>query len=315
MKFHLNYIPKKNDFEINHKDTILLMGSCFAENIGTQLINSKFRTCVNPNGILFNPTSIYNCIEAAVHKSATDESFILERNGLYYSYMHHGSFSSENKNQLLGKLNESVNSTHDFIKKTNVLIITFGSAFVYHHKTLNETVANCHKQASSNFEKRLLEVDEIVKTYVSLISEVKVLNPEIKIIFTVSPVKYLKEGVEENNLSKATLILSINKLVKENANCFYFPAYELVNDDLRDYRFYKEDLAHPNQQAVDYIWQKFSDCYFSNKTIDLNQQINRLQLALNHKPMRESSLELAKWQAFIENQKLEIEKLSPDIKF
>ena len=218
MKFHLNYIPKKSDFEINHKDPILLIGSCFAENIGEKLVKSKFSTYINPSGILFNPISIYNCVNTILEKKIVDDSFILERDGCYYSYMHHSSFSSESKTELLNIINASVTTSFDFLKKAKVLIITFGSSFVYHHKILNETVANCHKQASSHFEKKMLDVNEVVALYASLLLNLQLLNPKLKVIFTVSPVKYLKDCVEENNLSKSTLRLSINKLVKENEN-------------------------------------------------------------------------------------------------
>jgi hypothetical protein len=313
MKFHLNYNPKKVGLEINHHSKVFMIGSCFAENIGGFLSDSKFKTCVNPNGILFNPTSIANALVEALQNKEVAEKFILEREGLFYSYLHHSSFSASKKADLIAQINKSTKAAHDFLKETDVLVITLGSAFIYHHKQLDQTAANCHKQRSENFNKRLLDVDGIVEKYNTLIDDLKKVNQNLKIIFTVSPVKYLKDGVEENNLSKSTLLLSIHKLVSQHNHCFYFPAYELVNDDLRDYRFYKADLAHPNQMAIDYVWQKFSETYFSPKTVELNQQIQKLNTALNHRQMKEDSLENEKLNDFIEKQRTIILKLNPEL--
>jgi len=202
MKFHLNYIPKKTSFQINHQQSILLVGSCFSENIGKHLKDSKFKVSSNPNGILFNPLSIYHCLKDALENKKTNENFILKRGDLFYSYFHHTSFNAPEKTALVEKLNTLTYQTHAELNSSDVLIITFGTAFFYYHKELQQTVANCHKQASSAFEKKLMEVDEIVNIYSSLMKELKAVNPKLKIIFTVSPVKYLKDGVVENNLSK-----------------------------------------------------------------------------------------------------------------
>ena len=313
MKFHLDHTPKKSNFLIDHKSTVLLIGSCFAENIGALLSDFKFKSLVNPNGILFNPISVYNCLNVAIHNKKTDENLLLERDGLFYSYLHHTSFSSQTKKDLVQHLNSVTQHMHQFLKTTNVLIITFGTAFTYWHKQLSHTVANCHKQPATIFDKKLLEVEEIVKTYSTLINDLKTLNPDLKIIFTVSPVKYLKDGIEENNLSKSTLVLGIHKLISVNTNCFYFPAFELVNDDLRDYRFYKEDLAHPNKTAIDYVWKKFSNCYFDSKTLELNHHIEKLNLALNHRQMHENTLETEKLREFIDRQRTLIKKMDSSI--
>ena len=174
-------------------------------------------------------------------------------------------------------------------------------------------VANCHKQPQQIFEKNILAVNEIVSAYSGLIKKLQSFNQKLKIIFTVSPVKYLKDGVIENNLSKSVLTIAIHELIKQHKSCYYFPAYELVNDDLRDYRFYKEDLAHPNDLAINYVWEKFSDTCFNQKTILLNKEINKLNLALNHKEMNTGSLEQKKLQDFISKQKEEIKKADPTI--
>jgi hypothetical protein len=315
MQFHLNYTPPKFNFEIDHKQNLFLIGSCFSENIGGLLKQNKFKTYSNPSGILFNPASIHQSLTDILNAKDLSDNFILSRNGLYYSYLHHTSVNADTTEELKETINYQTKKAQDHLKKSDVLIITFGTAFFYHHLTTGQVVANCHKQPQQIFEKNLLAPNEIVSAYSGLIKKLKVFNPNLKIIFTVSPIKYLRDGVVENNLSKSTLILSVHELIKQNANCFYFPAYELVIDDLRDHRFYKEDLAHPNELAINYVWEKFSDACFSEKTIELNKQITKLNLALNHREMSPGSQEQQKLQEFIAKQKGELKKLAPEIEF
>lgn len=315
LKFNLNHTPKNSGLTISRKSSIMLIGSCFSENIGAYLSDFKFNTVLNPSGIQFNPASIHGCLQACLQDQKTKEDGILERDGLFYSYFSHSSFSSLTKNGLIESMDHATHNAHLFLKTADVLMITFGTAFLYYHRSLQQPVANCHKQPSELFEKRILEVDEIVNMYSALFDELRSFNPRLKIIFTVSPVKYLKDGIEENNLSKATLLLSIHKLTSRHAACFYFPAFELVNDDLRDYRFYKEDLAHPNQMAIDYIWEKFSSCYFDGHTTEVNRKIHKLNQALKHRQMQENSHEIQKLKDFIDAQKQEIKMLDPSIEF
>ncbi|MBL7911456.1 MAG: GSCFA domain-containing protein [Bacteroidia bacterium] len=315
MQFHLNYTPPKFDFDINHKHNLFLIGSCFSENIGALLKQHKFNTSSNPNGILFNPASIHQSLTDILNAKDLSDNFILSRNGLYYSYLHHTSINAPSANELKENVNSQTKKAQAYLKESDVLVITFGTAFFYHHLTTGQVVANCHKQPQQIFEKNLLAVNEIVSAYTGLIKKLQNFNPKLKIIFTVSPVKYLRDGVTENNLSKSTLILSVHELIKQNKKCCYFPAYELVNDDLRDYRFYKEDLAHPNEQAITYVWEKFSDACFNDRTIELNKQIYKLNQALNHREMSSGSQEQQKLQDFIAKQKGELKKLAPEIEF
>jgi hypothetical protein len=300
MQWHLNYIPPKSGFTIDHDKKIFLIGSCFSENIGTLLSDHKFYIQSNPGGILFNPKSIHTFLRHSIENKNFDKKYILLRDGLFYSYLHHTSINDQHDEVLKDKINSITSG------------ITFGSAFIYEHKELDEPVANCHKQPQATFNKRLLDVEEIVKDYTRIISELQTLNPKLQIIFTVSPVKYLKDGVIENNQSKSILLLAANELSKYK-NCSYFPAFELVNDDLRDYRFYKEDLAHPNEQAINYVWEKFSDCFFLKETQTLNREIKKLNSALGHRLMNEDSDEAEKLNQFISKQKEEIKKLNPKI--
>jgi len=310
MQFHLNYSPKPSDAKIDHQQKIMLIGSCFAENMGEYLHDHRFNTLLNPNGILFNPISIYKALINCIENKTMEDALILKRNDLFFSFLHHSSLFSQNKNELSLQINAIQTKTNAFLKEADLLIITFGTAHVYKHKQLKNVVANCHKQPATDFEKKLLYVEEIVSEYKSLIQALKKFNPKIKIIFTVSPVKYLKDGVEENNLSKATLLLAINELKKET-NVSYFPAYELVNDDLRDYRFYKEDLAHPNEQAIEYVWEKFADTYFTNETKQLNKEIASIVSSEKHTLLFPESEEAKLFTSNLEKKKRELKGRFP----
>ncbi len=314
MQFHLNHNPKKPDFEINHQHKIALIGSCFAENIGELMHENKFDMLLNPNGIIFNPKTILDVIQKSISNTNYNTSILLKHTNLFYSFLHHSSINEISEIDLEKKINTINNTTCNYLKDAHFLILTFGSAFAYYCKQLNVYVANCHKQHSDLFEKRLLKLDELVKDYLQLIYQLQTINPKLKIIFTISPVKYLKDGVEENFISKSTLRLAINEIIHQTKNCFYFAAYELITDDLRDYRFYKEDLAHPNQQAIDYVWQKFSETYFSNQTLELNKQLKKLNSALKHRVLQPDKEELIKHQNYILKLREEISNKYPYIK-
>lgn len=315
MRLHLDHKPAKTGIEINHSHKVFMAGSCFADNIGALLSQNKFEILSNPNGIQFNPSSISNGINSCIYAEDINEDFILNRDDIFFSYLHHSSVHTTGKSDLLKKINNENKKASQFLKTADFLFIALGSAYVYRHLNLDVIVSNCHKQPGSTFEKSLLKIDAIVNDYSILINSLQAFNPALRVIFTVSPVKYLKDGIIENNLSKSTLLLSIHELTQRFKNCHYFPAYELVTDDLRDYRFYKEDLAHPNEQAIKYVWEKFSDCYFSKETLALNQQIQKLNLALNHRSLIQNSAEAFKLNDFIIKQKQEIHRLNPAIKF
>lgn len=311
MELHLNYTPAPSSVKISHADKILLIGSCFAENIGEKLTSSKFNAVVNPNGILFNPISISKAITSYIKNESNPQPEI--NNNLYFSFEHHGSFSSTTKIELEEKIKNATQSAHTQLKEAKFLIITFGSAFAYRHLKTNSIVANCHKLPQQDFKKELLSVETIVGDYKLLFEELKKFNPQLNIILTVSPVKYLRDGIVENNLSKSILIQSVHQLL--TANCHYFPAYELVNDDLRDYRFYKEDMAHPNEQAINYVWEKFSDVYFSNETKQLNQKIKEVNLAVNHRPINENTVKHSEFKNTVLKKCADLENAYPFLNF
>ena len=248
MQFRTILRPQKSDVDIDYHHPILTIGSCFAENIGQRLAAVRFSTLCNPWGILYNPISIAKSVNLIVTDYSFTEDDIFEHGGLWHSWQHHGRFSHPDKKVILRGVNESLFKAQNFIKKANRLIITLGSAYVYVLKDTGETVANCHKVPASFFEKKRLSVEEIVDDFSNTINLLKGQSADLQILMTVSPVRYIRDGIVENQKSKAILLLAVEALCEKFNNVHYFPAYELVMDDLRDYRFYEEDMVHPNKQ-------------------------------------------------------------------
>jgi hypothetical protein len=284
MSFHLDFNPVISQYKITHQDGVLMMGSCFSEHIAERLSLLKFQVETNPFGIVFNPESIHMALSRTINKHYFTEEDVFENEGKWFCLEAHSSVSASTKQELLNTLNQTIDIWNSKLHRSKYLVITFGSAFCYSYKEKELIVANCHKLPATLFEKKLSETDSILKSYQDLIEKIKTFNPQLTILFTVSPVKHLRDGVVENNLSKAVLIQTVHQLVKYNSNCFYFPAYELVNDDLRDYRFYEADMAHPNKQAVDYVWEKFSNVYFNDEIKIVIDEIQEINQAMNHRP-------------------------------
>jgi hypothetical protein len=288
MDFHLEFFPKPFDIKINHQQKLLLIGSCFTEQIGTKLSNHKFSVLDNPNGILFNPVSITKSISSYIDNKQYQESDLFYQNECWNSWEHHSRFSKPDAIECLKGINESQSTANAFFKKTEWLLITLGSAFVYELSN-REVVANCHKVPTDKFNKRLLSVDEVFTDLQTMIKKLVAFNPSIKILFTISPVRHLRDGFVENNRSKSTLIHSVHQLIEKNSNCFYFPAYELIIDDLRDYRFYAEDMVHPNYAATNYVWEKFIATCIDEQSQQLMKEITIIVSAKNHKPFNPTS--------------------------
>ncbi|MCC6369364.1 MAG: GSCFA domain-containing protein [Bacteroidia bacterium] len=311
MKFHLNHTPLKAQFEINHQHSLFLIGSCFSENIGHLLHTHKFNTLSNPGGILFNPKSIAGYFKNVLNKTEVTNEHLLKRENKSYSFLHHSSVNADSPQELINSIQTQNELVYEKLKTTDYIFITFGTAFYYHHKALNTTVANCHKLPSTVFEKRMVSTEEIVAEYSEIIGQLLEINPQLNIVFTVSPVKHLRDGVVENSLSKATLITSVHKLAQIFRSCSYFEAYELLTDDLRDYRFYKEDMAHPNEQAIEYIWNKFSECYFTPETMAINQKLIKLHRLMAHRPIQPNPEEQKRMQDYQNQLKAEVLKMLP----
>ena len=290
MNLQTPVIFPKASFDINHRSSILLFGSCFSENIGLKLKENKFSVNVNPFGILYNPISIYNVINRLLDKQGFTEKDFTHHNSSYHSLMHHGSFSNANLNDALNKVNNEFNIAANQLETADFLLITFGTSSVFRLKETNEVVGNCHKIPANQFSRERLTVREITLTWSNLIERALTSNPKLKLIFTVSPIRHFKDGAHENQLSKSILHLSIDNLMKQFLdNAFYFPAYEIMMDELRDYRFYTDDMLHPSNLAQDYIWKRFGETYFSEETQSIIAQWQPIHQALSHKPYNRDS--------------------------
>lgn len=306
--FFLNTPTNKSDVSISHQEHVLLIGSCFTESIGEKLVGHKFKATINPFGIIYNPISLVNALLKIIEGYTYTENDLTLHQTNYLSFDHHGSFSSFKKQECLDKINSELKSTHQQLPNTKTIIITLGSAWVYEFIENNKIVANCHKIPAKQFNKRLLLVDEVVHAFDKIIAQLKHLN----IVFTVSPVRHISDGLHENNISKSVLHLAIHQLTNKHNNCHYFCAYEMVMDELRDYRFFKEDMIHPTTQAIDYVWEKFVATFFNEQTFKLNQRIEKIKQAALHRPF---NFESQSHQQFIKQQVLQIKQLEKEFPF
>ena len=289
MDFILPFRIKPFPFTISYDDKMVLIGSCFSEEMGNKMKSLKFNVLQNPTGILYNPASICQALTSTIENRKQTVADIFELNGLWHSWHYHSIFSGIDKNEVLNNINQAQSDAHEFLKKSTYLVITFGSAFRYQLTNKKKTVANCHKAPADWFDKSLMPVDSIINDMKNILSLLEEFNPGLKIIFTVSPVRHVKDGVVENNRSKSRLIESIHSIVETNDHCFYFPSYELVTDVLRDYRFYKNDLVHPNETAIEYVFEKFCDALMNDENKALVKNIRDIINAVNHKPFFKES--------------------------
>lgn len=314
MEFRLEYNPVSPEKKIDIREKILLIGSCFTEHMYEQLSHHKFSVLQNPNGTLFNPISIFKAIDSYISLETPGKNDLFFQNGLWNDWNFHSSLSHEQQSLALKGMCDRVEHANEFLKETDWLFLTLGSAFVYHNKQ-NEIVANCHKVPSTQFVKRLLEPIEIIEAFRSLYERLKTFNKRINIIFTISPVRHLRDGFVENNRSKSILIHAVDKITREFPDCLYFPAYELVIDDLRDYRFYAEDMVHPNYLATKYVWEKFSSSFINGKSREVMKEIEQLNLAMTHKPMHPNSAEHQKFISKSKNMAISLSGRFPEINF
>lgn len=290
MNLQTHVLIPKAKFEISHHSNMLLFGSCFSENIGSKLVENKFSVNVNPFGVLYNPISIYNTVNRLLNKNLfTEEDFIFHNNQ-FHSLMHHGSFSRPRLNEAIQHVNNEFNVAATKLENADVLLITFGTSYIFKWNETKEVVGNCHKIPANRFTRTRLSVEEISLEWNSLMAKMLNISPNLKVIFTVSPIRHFKDGAHENQISKSILHLSIDKLMKQFPdNAFYFPAYEIVMDQLRDYRFYAEDMLHPTELTQNYIWKRFSETYFSSVTQNINEEWQKILQSLSHRPYNTDS--------------------------
>ena len=285
--------------EITYLNSVMSLGSCFAENVGGKLRSAFFLTDTNPFGVLFNPISIANSLELIIERKTFEIHDLFENRGMWQSFSHSSKFSSTNLEDCLLSINNRLKAASNFLEQTDFLLITFGTAWVFENVRSGRVVSNCHKLPANEFIRRKLSVEEIVNTYNTLINKLQNLIPNVHVILSVSPIRHLKDGLHENNLSKSTLLLAIDAIQNENKQVHYFPAYEMQMDELRDYRYYAADMLHPSEVAVDYIWKRFSETYFSADTQALKQRLEQLSADLSHRPLHPESLEYMSFQGSV----------------
>lgn len=288
---------------IDHQAQIMMLGSCFAESISDALAMRKFNIITNPFGILYNPMSIAQSVDRLISGKVFTQDELFFHNGVYQSYAHHGRFSHCDKDICLQNINTELAEASQKLKETNILFITFGTAYVYKTIEANTIVANCHKLPSTHFQHYRLDVSTIVEEWSRIITDLRVIKPNIQIIFTVSPIRHFKDGAHENQLSKSILLLAVDQLCK-SSGAAYFPSYEIVLDELRDYRFYKEDMIHPSDMAIRYIWQLFEETYLTSEATQIITQWDKLNAAIRHRPFNEQTHE---HKAFLEQTLLKVE--------
>ena len=301
-----------SDVRVNHQENILGIGSCFVENIGDLLRTYKFPCLLNPLGILYNPISIQQSIELLLNDTTFTTDDLVENQGIWYSFAHHGSFSHPQATAILSQINQSLAQARTHLQTTKILLITLGTASVFVHKHTGKVVANCHKFPANHFEKKQLTVEQVQSALKDCLVKVKDNHPQISVILTLSPVRHIRDGLLESQRSKATLLLAIAQVEQELSYVNYFPAYELVMDDLRDYRFYESDLIHPNQQAITYIWEAFKKTYCSDSSLQLLAAITKILRASQHRPFHSTT---PAHQRFIAQQLQNIVRLEQQYSF
>lgn len=286
MDFRTPVIIPESTFRIDHSTKMMLLGSCFSENIGARLLEYKFLVKTNPFGIVYNPFSVAAVVKRLLSNKGFDETDLVFHNDVYQSFLHHGQFSHPDKNRCLENISRSFAEAAGFILKTDIFLITFGTAYVYKLKSTGEVVANCHKFPSSAFVRERLTIEEIVKEWSSVINAISAHHPATKFIFTVSPIRHWKDGAHENQISKSILHLAIDRLQEMyESTLSYFPAYEILLDELRDYRFFAEDMMHPSPVAIEYIWERFGETFFTEETIRANREWDQINRSLDHRPL------------------------------
>jgi hypothetical protein len=291
-------------------DTFLTIGSCFSDTIGQQLHNYKLRTLVNPFGTMYNPESIHKALRYALFNQPPAEHTYLTQDDLISNYDFHSTFSSPEKRIVEKKLTEGIGISHYFLKEADWLLITYGTSWIYTRKDTGETVANCHKVPGHHFDKQLLTQKKILESFDPFYQQLKSFNKNIQLILTVSPVRHINDTLPLNNVSKSTLRLVCHTLTEQHPDIHYFPAYELLLDDLRDYRFYKSDMIHPSEDAEIYVWEKFVECYADDNTNRFIEEWKTIQTKLNHRPFHPTS---PAHQSFLRGLLVSLEELKSTI--
>lgn len=293
--------------KINYNSKIMFLGSCFSNNIGSKLSANKFDTLINPFGVIYNPISVSNSLDILIDNKVFLDKDLYFDNNQWQSFSHHSIFSNIEKHLCLEGINKSIEKSSAFLKQADCLFITLGTAWVFKLIENQKIVSNCHKLSPNKFERQRLSIDTIIKVYDTLVHKLKKYNPKIEIIFTISPIRHWKDGAHENQLSKSTLLLAVDHLQKKHSYINYFPSYEIVMDELRDYRFYGDDMLHISNVAIDYIWTKFIESLISSDSISTMKNISKIIQACNHRPFNYTS---SQHQLFIQKTLNKIKQLN-----
>lgn len=315
MKFRTEIEIEPYPIKIEHNETIFTIGSCFAENVGNYFLKYKFNSLINPFGVLYNTASIKNSFELITLKKVFTKDDLIFDQDEWHSFFHHSDFSSHKFEDVLEKINSNTKNVAQFIKNVDWVIISLGTSFVYRHIEKNIIVSNCHKIPSKKFNKEFLDVEENSINISELINLIRNESPKAKIILTVSPIRHWKDGARQNQLSKSSLHLAVNNIINSFENVFYFPSYEILIDELRDYRFYNIDMLHPNDQAVEYIWEKFSQTVLSDKCQLLITEIKRIIDASEHKIRNLHSVKTKEFSSSQINKIRSLVKIHPHLNF
>ncbi len=269
--------------KITYNDPVLFTGSCFATEIGKQFEVGKMPVLINPSGTVYNPVSVCNTLDTIMEGRKYTSDDIYNYNGIWLSFNHYTDFSAEDPVTVLERINSAAERSHKFVSAAKFLFITFGTARVYRWNKSGNIVSNCHRIPSSEFTNELLAPSQIVSLWDAELTKLKSLFPALKVVFTISPVRHWKDGAHGNQISKSVLILAVEELMGHPSGPGYFPAYELIMDDLRDYRFYDDDMLHPSSSAINYVWQRFSDCYLDSRTVELRNEVIKVTRACSHR--------------------------------
>ncbi|PIF33192.1 GSCFA family protein [Flavobacterium sp. 9] len=318
MQFRTQIPISKANNPIDYNSKVLSFGSCFAENMAEKFDYFKFQNTTNPFGIIFNPVSIEKIISRIIKEEFYTEKDVFFYNERWHSYEVHSDLSNSDREELLETLNKAITETSKQLKEASHIIITYGTSWIYRNIESDQIVANCHKVPQKQFIKELLPVEVIQKSIQNTIDLIQVLNPNVNFVFTVSPVRHIKDGFAENQLSKSHLFAGLHHNLQSKINNLkleYFPSYEIMMDELRDYRFYAEDMLHPNQVAIDYIWHKFSENYISENSILTMQEVEEIQKSLRHRSFNPESEQHQKFLAKLQQKIKIIEDKWSHIKF
>jgi len=319
MQFRTQIPLSKTNNPIDYNSKVLSFGSCFAENMADKFDYFKFQNETNPFGIIFNPVSIEKIIDRTVQEKWFTEKDVFFHNERWHSFDVHSDLSNSDRQELLETLNKAISETHKQLKQATHIIITYGTSWIYRDLESEQIVANCHKVPQKQFSKELLSVDATEKSIQNTINLIQTLNPNINFIFTISPVRHIKDGFAENQLSKSHLFAGLHQVLKTHNSKLitanYFPSYEIMMDELRDYRFYGEDMLHPNQVAIDYIWHQFSENYIAENAIFIMKEIDEIQKSLRHRSFNPESEQHQKFLAKLQQRINVLGEKLPHIRF